>query len=61
MVTHNQGVMDIANVVEYMEDGTLVKHNDYKKDREKDTDEKEVCEEKTVSSNCCNGVLSEQL
>ena len=61
MVTHNQGVIDIADMVEYMEDGILQQNSVIKKEQEKDSDEKEVCEEKPVNSTCCNGVLSEQL
>ena len=61
MVTHNQGVMDIADMVEYMEDGILFKNSIHKEEWDQDTDEKEVCKEKTVNSKCCNGVLSEQL
>jgi len=58
MVTHNLGVLDTADIVSYMEDGKLVKSTKEKVEQEQ---EKEVCEEKIVNSECCNGILNEKL
>jgi len=61
MVTHNEGAINIADTVDYMKDGTLVENGDHKSEQDKETIEKEVCEEKIISSGCCNGILSEKL
>merc|ERR1719483_362247 len=58
MVTHNTGAVNMADTVSYMENGRLKKN---KKGREEHEEEKEVCEEKAVNEDCCNGVLKEQL
>jgi len=61
MVTHNQGVIDIADTLQYMKEGTFIQNNKISKAEEMEHAEKEVCEEKIIQSNCCNGVLSEKL
>ena len=57
----NQGVINIADTVKYMKDGTfdLNVHPNTKESHQ--ADEKEVGEEKKVKENCCNGVLRDEL
>eukprot|EP00092_Neocalanus_flemingeri_P021837 GFUD01023689.1.p1 GENE.GFUD01023689.1~~GFUD01023689.1.p1 ORF type:complete len:1151 (+),score=238.50 GFUD01023689.1:511-3453(+) len=58
MVSHSLGVHTSADTISYMEDGTVVSSREHKLESE---EEKEVCEEKAVNDECCNGVLDEKL
>merc|ERR1711970_887646 len=51
----------MADALQYMNEGTLVKNNQVNKTEETDHVEKEVSEEKIIQNNCCNGILSEKL
>jgi len=61
MVTHNQGVINIADRVKYMKDGTFDLNIEPNNKESHLNDEKEVCEEKKTIENCCNGVLRDEL